>query len=71
MTNAEKIRSLSDAELAMFLDGWETGEIPTTVFFCCACGADEKDKKCWKCMGVWLSEDADEKEYATLFEKKK
>lgn len=66
MTNSEKIRSLSDEELAKFLDGWEVGDINRGIFFCSACNGDEENR-CWQCTEYWLDEEADEEEYSALF----
>lgn len=68
MTNGEKIRSLSDEELAKFLDGWEVGDMNRGIFFCSVCDGN-LENRCFECTEYWLSEEADEEEYSALLRK--
>ena len=51
MTNADRIRSMSDEELFIFLDKFEMGDIDTAKTFCDTCG---KDWDCDDCLKWWL-----------------
>lgn len=56
-TNADRIRSMTDEELAEFLDRWESGDIDYSITFCNMCKGQLFD--CYKdCLTGWLKQEA-------------
>ena len=60
MTNADRIRSMTDKELHEFLSMWEDGDIDYSVTFCDLCkkGGNELNLDCDGCREYWLKSDA-------------
>lgn len=58
MTNADRIRNMTDEELAEFLDRWELGDIDYSKTFCDLCKGqyDCHDD----CLMDWLKEEVKE-----------
>lgn len=55
-TNADRIRKMSDEELAHFLDRWALGDIDYSRTFCDMC---EGQFDCDDCRLWWLKKEAD------------
>lgn len=55
-TNADRIRKMSDEELAHFLDRWALGDIDYSKTFCDMC---EGQFDCDDCRLWWLKKEAD------------
>ena len=62
MTNADRIRSMTDKELHEFLSMWKDGDIDYSVTFCDLCkeGGNELNLDCDGCREYWLKSDADD-----------
>lgn len=56
ITNADRIRKMSDEELAHFLDRWALGDIDYSKTFCDMC---EGQFDCDDCRLWWLKKEAD------------
>lgn len=55
-THADKLRAMTDEELAMLLDDVQKCNIRSEIFDdCCDCMSD----LCWKCWLEWLRQEAD------------
>ena len=61
MTNADRIRSMTDDELYKFLSMWEDGDIDYSVTFCDICieGGNTLDLDCDGCIKHWIKSSAD------------
>lgn len=61
MTNADRIRSMTDDELYEFLSMWEMGDFEYAVTFCDMCieHGNELDLDCDGCRRHWLTSSAD------------
>lgn len=61
MTNAERIRSMTDDELYDFLSMWEMGDFEYAVTFCDLCKIDGNalGLDCDGCRKHWLESSAD------------
>lgn len=61
MTNADKIRSMTDEELDFFLGAWELGVVDYSVTFCDLCNGtgNELNLDCDGCRRHWLESDTD------------
>ena len=58
ITNGDRIRSMSDEELAEFLDRWEMGDIDYSKTFCDLCeGQYDCHDDCWL---DWLKQEVKE-----------
>jgi hypothetical protein len=62
MTNADKIRAMSDEELQKFLQEFESGDIDYAKTFCDLCCKDaaleRRSVDCEGCLLLWLKSDA-------------
>lgn len=60
MTNADRIRCMTDDELYEFLSMWEIGDIDYSVTFCDLCKGhgNELNLDCDGCRNHWLESDA-------------
>lgn len=56
MTNADVIKSMTDEQLARFLEAVEIGEISMCPGFCDIC----QSNICDECRTIWLHSDAEE-----------
>lgn len=54
-TNADRIRAMSDEELARFIDDIETSKVEMWHGFCDICDA----KECWRCTFTWLKQESE------------
>ena len=61
MTNADRIRNMTDNELYEFLGMFEEGDIDYAVTFCDMCNkyGNTLGLDCDGCLNHWLSSDAD------------
>lgn len=57
-TNADRIRSMTDEELAEFLDRWELGDIDYAKTFCDLCNGQFDCHN--DCLVDWLKQECDE-----------
>ena len=57
MTNSEKIRAMTDEELADFLDRWEMGSIDYSKTFCSWCKGQYNCRD--DCLMDWLKKEAE------------
>lgn len=62
MTNADRIRSMTDDELYKFLSMWEIGDIDYSVTFCDLCKKDGNtlNLDCDGCRKHWLESSAND-----------
>ena len=62
MTNADRIRSMTDKELHEFLSMWGEGDINYSVTFCDLCNGagNELNLDCDGCRRHWLESESDE-----------
>ena len=56
MSNADRIRAMSDEELADFLDRWELGDIDYSKTFCDLCKGQYDCRN--DCIPDWLKREA-------------
>ena len=60
MTNADRIRRMTDDELYEFLSMWELGDIEYSVCDLCKKGGNDLNLDCDGCRKHWLESSADE-----------
>ena len=60
-TNADRIRSMTDEELAEFLEKVELGDLDYSITFCdmCKAGGNALNLDCKGCLKHWLQKDSE------------